>query len=408
MKTLLLTGGRGVNMTPFSKTRPNSMIPIGGDYLIDHTLQSLKSAGIGSINMVVGHKSEVLSNHLGDDHFSDGNIHVINQGKSSTIGSAMLKAKDRFAPGDHFLLVYADIFSTSNIFNLALQAFGLHNEPTALICLTQSGEKYGNVYLDGDMKITKIIEKPKKKAGLGNYVLAGVYVLPYRFFGYLKKTRGNMELALQQVLKKETLRAAIWEDNWLDMAFPWDVLAANRNIMELWNSTDIHHSVKLNETVIKGPVKICKNAEICAGSVLEGPAYLGPGSFVGHNVLIRPNTVIGSDCVIGQGAELKNCAIFDNSTVGRLSFIGDSVVGAGVDIGAGTMTINRKIDKKTVRVLINGKKIDSGLSKLGAFIGDGALVGASNIIAPGTIIQSEERIEHNFSVPKSTGTKGRK
>jgi len=256
MKALVLAGGRGVNMAPFSATRPNPMIPVAGVYLIDHTLSLLREAGVNLVNLVVGHRAGALKNHLGEDDASGVTINFIDQGRRQGIGAAILKARDKFTPGEHFLLVYADTLTTRNIFSVTLQSFGLRNEPTAAICLTESGEKYGNVYLGQEMKITRFIEKPKKQAGLGNYVLAGVFVLSTRFFDYLREAGGDMEAALRALIKKESLRAAIWENDWLDMAYPWDTLTANRRIMDQWQSADIHHSVELSETRVAVKVMV--------------------------------------------------------------------------------------------------------------------------------------------------------
>ena len=90
--------------------------------------------------------------------------------------------------------------------------------------------------------------------------------------------------------------------------------------------------------------------------------------------------------MIGYGVELKNCVLFGNSEVGRLSFVGDSVIGENVDIGSGTMTINENLDRTSVRVDVLGETVDSGLTKLGAFIGDDVKIGAGNTLAAGTVL----------------------
>ncbi|MBI5816197.1 MAG: NTP transferase domain-containing protein [Nitrospinae bacterium] len=398
MKALVMAGGRGGNMIPFSETRPNPMIPVGGKHVIDHILQTLKSAGVNHVTTVIGHQKDKLRDHLTASQPTGMSVHFIDQGKPDGIGKAILKAKGKFAPGDNFLLVYADTLTTSNIFNVTIQSFSLHNEPTAAICLTSASEKYGNVYLGQDAKITKIIEKPSKSEGLGNYVLAGVFVLPARFFDYLSNAGGDMEKALQALIKKETLRASIWEDEWLDMAYPWDILTANKAIMDTWKEASIHESVELSGASLKGPVRIAEGVQIMQGAALEGPSYIGPGTYIGHNALIRPYTCIGGGSVIGHGVELKNCVIFPGATVGRLCFIGDSVIGENVNIGAGTMTINQPIDKKGARVKIKGKALDTELKKLGAFIGDNAVIGASNTLAAGTVVDAGRVIDHNLSV----------
>ncbi len=347
-----------------------------------------------------GNGADKMRSYLADDHPSGVAINFIDQGKPKGIGHAILKAKDKFTPGEHFLLVYADTLTTANIFSVTTQSFSLNNQPTAAICHTKSGEKYGNVYLGQDMGITKIIEKPKRGSGLGNYVLAGVFVLPTDFFGYLKKSGGDMEKALKALIKKNELKASIWEDDWLDMEHPWDILTANKSIMSKWKSAEIHESVVVRDSILTGSVHIAEGVRISAGAVLEGPSYIGPGAFIGHNALIRPYTCIGANSVIGHGSELKNCVLFNNTQVGRLSFIGDSVIGENVDLGALTTTINRSIDYKPISVKIKNKMVNTELTKLGAFIGDNSVIGASNTLPMGSIVKAGRMIDHNISVSR--------
>ncbi len=401
MKALVLAGGRGANMVPFCTTRPKPLIPVAGEYVIDHTLRLLQSAGITTINMVVGHKGDVLKERIDKDRFGDMNIHFIDQGKSGGIGAAALSAKKWFSPDESFMMVYSDTLTTSNIFSVTYQAHCLNNGPSAAVSHAKSSENYGNVYLGKEARITKIVEKPDKNEGLANYVLSGIFVVGYSLFDYLEKNDTNMEKALATMIAKEKVQAAIWENDWLDLARPWDILSANKAIMDTWSTAKIHESVKLQGASVKGPVRIAKGAEISSGAVLEGPSYIGPGSFIGHNALIRPYTSIGAGSVIGQSVEMKNCVLFPKVIVGRMCFIGDSVVGENVDIGAGVMTINHTMDNGEISVRINKKKTESGLTKLGAFIGDNAIIGASNTIESGAIIDAGIKIDHNLSVNKT-------
>ena len=123
-----------------------------------------------------------------------------------------------------------------------------------------------------------------------------------------------------------------------------------------------------------------------AGAVLEGPCSIGKGSYIGNNSLIRRYTSLGESCSVGYGVEMKNCVVFKNSRIGRLSFIGDSVLGEGVDVGAGSMTVNRTSDWSPIEVKLGKKIFKTGQKKLGAFVGDGVVIGAGNTIEPGTIV----------------------
>jgi bifunctional UDP-N-acetylglucosamine pyrophosphorylase/glucosamine-1-phosphate N-acetyltransferase len=92
--------------------------------------------------------------------------------------------------------------------------------------------------------------------------------------------------------------------------------------------------------------------------------------------------------------------VLDNSGIGRLSFVGDSVIGENVDIGAGCMTVNRNLGWEKVQIK-NGKTVlPSGLKKLGAFIGDHVIIGAGNTIQPGTVISPGKTLSACYSVKK--------
>jgi bifunctional UDP-N-acetylglucosamine pyrophosphorylase/glucosamine-1-phosphate N-acetyltransferase len=95
---------------------------------------------------------------------------------------------------------------------------------------------------------------------------------------------------------------------------------------------------------------------------------------------------------------LKNCVVQKNSHIGRLSFIGDSVLGENVDIGAGTMTVNRQLDWSTIKVKHQRKVKDTGIMKLGSFIGDNVVIGAGNSIEPGTVIPPGKVLPAHYSV----------
>jgi len=90
--------------------------------------------------------------------------------------------------------------------------------------------------------------------------------------------------------------------------------------------------------------------------------------------------------------------VMDNTQIGRLSFIGDSVLGENVDVGSGCMTVNRSIDWKPISVKNGKRPTSTGMSKLGAFLGDGVVVGAGNMIQPGTVVHSGKLIPACYSL----------
>ena len=388
MKAIILAAGKGAHLSPFSDTRPQPMIGVAGRTILDNSLELLKSSGINDIFVVVGHKREKLIDALQEHEYDGLNIHYVEQKQSRGIGNAVLKVKNKISPGEYFLLLYGDILTANNIFSKVQQSFHTFKSPVASICLPPSNQQFGNVFLNAQMEITKIIEKPKSNK-FGNYVLAGVFILPASFFQLLESTGQSMEKALKKIVASEGLRASMWEDGWLDVVHPWEILTANKMIMDSWGESSIAKTATLEANVtLQGIVKIGEGVLIKAGAVIEGPCSIGCRSYIGNNSLVRSYTSVGKNCEVGSGVELKNCVVMDSCQIGRLSFIGDSVLGENVDIGSGCMTINRTVDWKPISMQNRKGQASTNMSKLGAFLGDGVVVGAGNIIQPGTVVHS--------------------
>tara|TARA_B110001454_G_scaffold27362_2_gene26746 strand:- start:48 stop:1253 length:1206 start_codon:yes stop_codon:yes gene_type:complete len=398
MKAIILAAGEGTHLSPFSETRPISMIGVAGRTMLDNTFALLKSAGINDIFIVVGHKKDKLIERLQQQDHNGLNLHYVEQKRKLGIGHAVMQVKNKISPGEYFLLLYGDTLTAENIFSKVQQSFHSFKCPVASICLPPSNQMFGNVFLNARMEITKIVEKPKGN-NLGNYVLSGVFILPSSFFKLLESSGNSMEKALKKVVAGEGLRASMWEDEWLDVVYPWEILTANKMIMDSWQESSIAKTATLEANVtLQGIVHIKAGAIIKSGAVLEGPCCIGEGSYIGNNSLIRSYTSVGKNCSVGSGVELKNCVVMDNSQIGRLSFVGDSVLGENVDMGAGCMTVNRTVDWKPISVKNGKRPMGTGMKKLGAFLGDGVVVGAGNTLQPGTVVAPGKILPACYSV----------
>lgn len=398
MKALVLTGGAGRTLVPFSSTRPKAMTVVAGGSLMRRTLSHLREVGINDVTVVLGHHGEKVKATFQDGHEIGANLAYVAQDGPGGIVDAILRARGRFIPGEYFLLVYGDIVTSANPFHQVLQSFNSFKGPIAALCLPgPPTARYGNVYLSGT-RIRKIVEKPTT-AGLGNYVLAGVFVLPTDVFTLLDRSAGDMERVFDALTQAPGLHASLWEEGWIDVEYPWDILAANRMVMDTWEEAQIsRHAVVEGNVTLNGPVRVERGSVIKSGAVLAGPCYIGRDCYVGNNVLVRSYSSLGAGSMIGYGVELKNCVLFGHSQVGRLSFVGDSVIGENADIGSGTMTINENMDRSSVRVDVLGELIDSGLAKLGAFMGDDVKVGAGNTLAAGTVLSAGASVAHHATI----------
>ena len=125
---------------------------------------------------------------------------------------------------------------------------------------------------------------------------------------------------------------------------------------------------------------------------MEGPIIIKEKADIGPNCYLRKSSFIGKGVRIGNSVEIKNSILLEGTTVGHLSYIGDSILGKNCNFGAGTKVANLRLDDQTIPMTINGKKIDSGRRKLGVIMGDNVKTGINVSIMPGIIIGENSRI----------------
>lgn len=133
-------------------------------------------------------------------------------------------------------------------------------------------------------------------------------------------------------------------------------------------------------------VWVHKSATVYPQTCILGPCIIGPETEVRHAAYIRGNALIGANCVIGNSVEVKNAIIFDNTQVPHFNYVGDSILGYGSHMGAGSITSNVKSDKTNVVIKSDTDRIETGIRKIGAMLGDGVEVGCNSVLNPGTIV----------------------
>lgn len=164
--------------------------------------------------------------------------------------------------------------------------------------------------------------------------------------------------------------------------FPWDLLAVNEHILGAMTQSEIRGEVH-SSAVIDGHIALGKGSRILPGVFIEGNVVIGENCKIGPNCYIRGATSIGDCCHIGQSVEIKNSILLSGTNVGHLSYVGDSVLGEGVNFGAGTLVSNFRHDGTSHRSMVAGELVDTGRRKFGAIIGDGVHTGIGTLIYPG-------------------------
>ena len=139
-------------------------------------------------------------------------------------------------------------------------------------------------------------------------------------------------------------------------------------------------------------VWIARSAVIAPTAQIVGPCIIGHETEVRHCAFVRGNAVVGAGCVVGNSTELKNAILLDGVQVPHFNYVGDSILGYRAHLGAGAVTSNVKSDKSTVCVRVGAQRVETGLKKLGAMVGDGVEVGCGCVLNPGTVIGRGSRV----------------
>lgn len=180
------------------------------------------------------------------------------------------------------------------------------------------------------------------------------------------------------------LEQTITRDIFTGIQFSWQVLPKIKDfILELMRNlpADYHET---GENIWVG-----QGATIESTACIKGPAIIGRNTEIRHAAFIRENVIIGDEAVVGNSTEIKNAILFNKVQVPHFNYVGDSVLGYKAHLGGGVILSNLKITSGNVKAEINGQKIDTGMKKFGAIIGDLVEIGTGAILNPGTIIGRE-------------------
>ncbi len=166
----------------------------------------------------------------------------------------------------------------------------------------------------------------------------------------------------------------------------WEWIKAIKPALEAYEMSLLENDQIPEGVRIEGDVFIDQTVKLPPAATIIGPAYIGPETELRSGVYIRGNVIAGRGCVLGNSCEFKNALLLNNVKVPHFSYVGDSVLGNGAHLGAGVVLSNFRLDKQLISIHLPGRTVHTGLSKMGALLGDGAEVGCNAVLQPGTIL----------------------
>ena len=425
MKALILTAGRGNRLRPLTANRSKSMLMIAGRPVLDYIFESLIENNIKDVIVVVGHGREEIIDHF--QHGTDQGLKIryVIQHEQKGVEHAILSAREEIEDVDEFLLLNGDVLVEPDMVTRTLaNQKTMDSDISMLVTLVSNPEQFGTVKIGKNGVVERLVEKGGPDRYVSNYAVAGVSVFSTKILPLLEESK-TMELTIEKMIENnDKITAAVWEKDWAEFTWPWDILKANRIVMDrilrghgsfISESADVHTSV-----VLEGPVFIGDDAIVRPGTTLKGPVYIGNQVYIGNNSLVRDYTSLCDGVHIGYAVEVRNSMVFEGVNIGRMTYLADSIVGANTCIEAGAQMWNWRPGSQPMYLDEEPNPVQIPLEKFGAIIGDNVVIGVNtsiypasrigegSLIAPGCIVDKDIPPMSEVSVKQKLEIKPRK
>ena len=384
---VVLAAGRGERLWPLTSTRPKPLVPLpGGDStLLGRVLRQVRSLVDGVLLVAppepfTGMVREEVLRHV------PGAQVVVQEEPRGTGDAARVGVEALPRGAAEVLLVYGDLFLGRGL----IEAVAAAGAPAVAGVESSEPWNYGVLSVSNGC-LMGVREKPRD-APPGSLVNAGVYLLPRRMLeealqGLSPSPRGEFELtdALARLASATCVRVVSGGWSWLDVGRPWDLFTAYRYVFreQVGDRVVVEGEVEPG-AVLRGPVYVARGAVVRGLSLVEGPAWI-EGEVSGL-ARLRPWSFLLRGSKAGSHVEVKASILLPGAKAPHLNYVGDSILGENVNLGAGTVTANLRFDHGTVKARLKGRLVDTGRKKLGAVIGDHAQTGVNVSTLPGSRI----------------------
>ncbi|MDD5144514.1 MAG: sugar phosphate nucleotidyltransferase [Candidatus Pacebacteria bacterium] len=390
MQAIILAAGESSRFWPLNK-KNKSLTRIMGRPLIWYALKSLEEKGFKEA-IIIQDASREIEKELKNFELKELKPKYVVQPVAKGMGDALLCARDLIK--DYFLVLNSYHFEIKEILDAQEKnkETSLKEKSVEMILFgskTDQPWNYGIFEIDksNSVRVTGLVEKPEKGKEPSDIRIIGIYVLPTNFLDYLKRvgeSHYSFEEAISLYLKENNLTVVVGDvPPTPSLKYPWDLFLVNRLLM--------------NKYLAGNKVELGKNVKIHEGAVIKGPCYVGDNCVIGNNSLLREYTNLENNCMVGAFSEVTR-SIFQEDVHIHSGFVGDSILGKGCRIGAGTITANLRINREEVKVLVKGEKMGTGLNSLGVIVGENSKVGIHCSLMPGIMIGSNSSVGPNSLV----------
>ncbi len=346
MKGLILSGGKGTRLRPFTYTGAKQLVPVANKPVLFYAIENLVQAGITEIGIVVGDTGDQVREYVGDGSRFGARIVYLQQDAPRGIAHGIKIAQD-FIGADKFVLFLGDNFIRDGIVAqvAAFRDQAMHAQ--IILYKMDDPSSMGVAVLDETGRVVRLVEKPKQF--VSPYAVIGIYMFDPHVFEAVNaikpSARGELEITdtIQYLIDAQlNVRAHLLHGWWIDTGKMADILEANRLVLDVLNAKN---DGQVDATsVLEGRV-VLEPGAVVINSTIRGPAIIGERTRI-ENAFVGPYTSIYHDCVV-RNCEIEHSVVLEHSQIINLSKrLADSLVGRHAEIahaGGRTQTLKLMI-----------------------------------------------------------------
>lgn len=402
---LILAGGKSERFWPLSN---KNLINFTGKNLIEYHVQNLISSGVKDFIIICS--SEVAAFlRVKSKNNTNININRILQDENNHgIGRAILLAeeiiKNKYLKRPIYIINCDDVYE-ENLHKEVFKEFTAKNPYAILVSSEINKYKPLGFFRIDNNSIVELIEKPSienlpsKLANMSLHLYSDTAKLMDVLREEKNKKDENDDMYERAVNKLCTLEKIInftYKKEWLTLKYPWEVLNLSSHFLKKIKNKVSEKAVIDKWAKITPPVIIEDNVKVLEFARIIGPAVIKKNTVIGTGSMVR-ESIVGENCVAGYHTEITRSYIGNNCWF-HSNYIGDSILGNKVNMGAGSILANLRLDEKSVSSMVKNKKVDTNRNKLGAIIGQGVQIGINASIMPGVKIGKNSVIGPNCVV----------
>ena len=320
MKAVLLVGGMGTRLRPLTYRIPKPLLPVMGKPLIMHVIDSIPGE-VDEVIVPVGYKREMMEEYL-NSHPPGRRITLVDEPEPLGTGGAVRNVGEHI--DGQFLVINGDVITSLDV--ASFLRFHRAKGGIASISLwpVEDPSPFGVAQLDGDQRITRFQEKPKREEAFSKLINAGAYALEREVLDYIGDGFVSMEREVFPKLLDRGMYGFQFEGHWIDCGTRENVLSAHRTLM--------------------GDRAAVSKSSVTEGATVHAPSHVGDEAVVAGAV-IGPGTYVSQRCVVGPMSAVEGSVLYGDVRIGTRCRVVDSIIDQGVSVPDGAEVVSQIVSR---------------------------------------------------------------